>query len=97
MVVGYALYCAIDGRMAPAGLLVTEFLMGALVGALAGALAANIRPRRARRSTRARRSLGFRMRPEHTRKRGERGGLLKILTVTCAEAMRCGWKRRRGA
>lgn len=54
MILGYALYCAIDGAMAPAGLLVTEFLMGALVGALAGALVANIRlPRRAKRHTRA--------------------------------------------
>ena len=53
MVLGYALYCAIDGRVAPAGLLVTEFLMGALVGALAGALTANIRPpRRLKRRTR---------------------------------------------
>ncbi len=54
MVLGYALYCAIDGRSAPAGLLATEFLMGALVGALAGALVANIRPpRRAKRRSRA--------------------------------------------
>jgi putative membrane protein (TIGR04086 family) len=53
MILGYALYCAIDGRMAPAGLLVTEFLMGALVGALAGALVANISPpRRLKRRTR---------------------------------------------
>lgn len=46
MVLGYGLYCAIDARLAPAGLLATEFLMGALVGALAGALAANIKPTR---------------------------------------------------
>ena len=53
MVLGYALYCAIDGRIAPAGLLAAEFVMGALVGALAGALAANIRPsRRAKRRAR---------------------------------------------
>jgi putative membrane protein (TIGR04086 family) len=54
MVLGYALYCAIDGRLAPAGLMVTEFVMGALIGALAGALVANIKPpRRARRRVRA--------------------------------------------
>ncbi len=54
MILGYALYSAIDGRMAPAGLMVTEFLMGALVGALAGALVANINPpRRLKRRTRA--------------------------------------------
>lgn len=52
MVLGYGLYCAIDGRLAPAGLLAAEFVMGALVGALAGALAANIRPRRVRRHAR---------------------------------------------
>ena len=54
MILGYALYSAIDGRMAPAGLMVTEFLMGALVGALAGALVANINPpRRLKRRSRA--------------------------------------------
>lgn len=52
MILGYGLYCAIDGRLAPAGLLAAEFVMGALVGALAGALAANIRPRRVRRRAR---------------------------------------------
>ena len=54
MILGYALYGLIDGRMAPAGLMVTEFLMGALVGALAGALVANINPpRRLKRRSRA--------------------------------------------
>lgn len=50
MVLGYALYCILDGRLAAPALLASEFALGALVGALSGALAANLKPiRRSRR------------------------------------------------
>lgn len=45
MVLGYGLYCLLDGGLTPPVTMVGEFAMGALIGALSGAVAANIRPR----------------------------------------------------
>ncbi|MEA4897231.1 TIGR04086 family membrane protein [Bacillota bacterium Meth-B3] len=45
MILGYALYCALDGALVSAGLLAGEFLMGAALGAVSGAVVANLPPR----------------------------------------------------
>lgn len=44
MVLGYALYCLLDGALLSFGLLAGEFAMGALLGAISGAVVANLKP-----------------------------------------------------
>lgn len=48
MLIGYGLYCALDGTGASAKLLAVEALSGAGIGAVSGAICANLRPRKPR-------------------------------------------------
>lgn len=48
MLLGYGLFCALDGSVHALGLMGAEALFGALVGAFSGAIAANMRPPRQR-------------------------------------------------
>ena len=57
MVLGYALYCILDGALVTVGLLAGEFLMGALLGAVSGAVVANLKPRKKMRRTRTARRV----------------------------------------
>lgn len=50
MLIGYGVYCALEGSAAALSLLGGEALFGAVIGALSGALAANMRPARRRRA-----------------------------------------------
>ncbi len=52
MVLGYGLYCLLDGKLAPPALLASEFALGTLAGALSGALAANLKPLKSKRRAR---------------------------------------------
>lgn len=53
MVLGYALYCLLDGQLAPAGQLALEFGIGALLGAISGSISANLKPAKKRPRVRA--------------------------------------------
>lgn len=44
MVLGYALYCLLDGALVSPTQMVGEFLMGVVIGALSGAVVANLKP-----------------------------------------------------
>lgn len=50
MLLGYGLYCALDGSPSALGLLGGEALFGALIGAVSGVLCANTKPARRRRA-----------------------------------------------
>ena len=49
MVLGYAIYCVLDGAIISFVLLAGEFLMAAGLGALSGAIVANLSPKKKRR------------------------------------------------
>jgi len=49
MLLGYGMYCALDGSMGALGLLGGEALFGTAIGALSGAVCANMRPARKRK------------------------------------------------
>ncbi len=53
MLVGYGVYCALDGSLWALGILGAEALFGAAIGALSGAIAANMRPARKKKTARA--------------------------------------------
>ena len=50
MLLGYGMYCALDGSPNAIGMLGGEALFGAVIGAISGALCANMKPARRRRS-----------------------------------------------